>query len=99
MKFLTWQNSEQLIVAQNVINNVKLKGCGIKDQLKSVKTHEGVRYLLYFSVDKCDNDEIGNRQASIRDFMDAFPCENITYWNIGESSSQIVALFASIPIE
>lgn len=69
------------------------------DQLKSVKTHEGVRYLLYFSVDKCDNDEIGNRQASIRDFMDAFPCENITYWNIGESSSQIVALFASIPIE
>ena len=36
------------------------------DQLKSVKTHEGVRYLLYFSVDKCDNDEIGNRQASIR---------------------------------
>ena len=30
MKFLTWQKSEQLIVAQNVINNVKLRSCGIK---------------------------------------------------------------------
>jgi hypothetical protein len=30
VKFLAWQNSEQLIVAQNVINNVKLKSCGIK---------------------------------------------------------------------
>ena len=31
MKILTWQNPEQLIVAQDIINNVKLKCCGIKD--------------------------------------------------------------------
>ncbi len=38
MKFLTWQHSEQLIVAQNVINNVKLKNCGIKVCLVFAKT-------------------------------------------------------------
>ena len=30
MKNLTWQNPEQLFVAQELINNVKLKCCGIK---------------------------------------------------------------------
>jgi len=34
VKFLTWQHPEQLILAQDVINNVKLKSCGIKDELK-----------------------------------------------------------------
>ena len=30
MKILTWQNPEQLVVAQYIINNVKLKCCAIK---------------------------------------------------------------------
>ena len=30
MKFLTWQNPEQLFVAQELINKVKSKCCGIK---------------------------------------------------------------------
>ena len=33
MKFLTWQNPEQLFVAQELINKVKSKCCGIKDKL------------------------------------------------------------------
>ncbi|MCS2382781.1 hypothetical protein NXY25_03035 [Bacteroides thetaiotaomicron] len=33
MKNLTWQNPEQLFVAQELINKVKSKCCGIKDQL------------------------------------------------------------------
>ena len=33
MKNLTWQNPEQLFVAQELINKVKSKCCGIKDIL------------------------------------------------------------------
>ena len=33
MKNLTWQNPEQLFVAQELINKVKSKCCGIKDVL------------------------------------------------------------------
>ena len=32
MKNLTWQNPEQLFVAQELINKVKSKRCGIKEQ-------------------------------------------------------------------
>ena len=34
MKNLTWQNPEQLFVAQELINKVKSKCCGIKDDVK-----------------------------------------------------------------
>ena len=33
MKNLTWQNPEQLFVAQELINKVKSKCCGIKDRV------------------------------------------------------------------
>ena len=36
MKNLTWQNPEQLFVAQELINKVKSKCCGIKDRIKVV---------------------------------------------------------------
>ena len=35
MKNLTWQNPEQLFVAQELINKVKSKCCGIKDSKDS----------------------------------------------------------------
>ena len=35
MKNLTWQNPEQLFVAQELINKVKSKCCGIKEKEKS----------------------------------------------------------------
>ena len=37
MKNLTWQNPEQLFVAQELINKVKSKCCGIKVYLKYCK--------------------------------------------------------------
>ena len=43
MKILTWQNPEQLIVAQDVINDVKLKYCGIKVFMKT--THKFREYV------------------------------------------------------
>ena len=48
MKNLTWQNPEQLFVAQELINKVKSKCCGIKDiekvkvQAKLNKTYKKV---------------------------------------------------------
>ncbi|EFB34722.1 hypothetical protein PREVCOP_05702 [Segatella copri DSM 18205] len=36
MKFLTWQNPEQLFVAQELINKVKSKCCGIKVYYKGI---------------------------------------------------------------
>ena len=36
MKNLTWQNPEQLFVAQELINKVKSKCCGIKDDMAKV---------------------------------------------------------------
>ena len=42
MKNLTWQNPEQLFVAQELINKVKSKCCGIKDS-------EGHFYLLPYT--------------------------------------------------
>jgi hypothetical protein len=35
VKNLTWQNPEQLFVAQELINKVKSKCCGIKDNTKN----------------------------------------------------------------
>jgi len=35
VKNLTWQNPEQLFVAQELINKVKSKCCGIKDEVAS----------------------------------------------------------------
>ena len=36
MKNLTWQNPEQLFVAQELINKVKSKCCGIKEYQKNI---------------------------------------------------------------
>jgi len=36
VKNLTWQNPEQLFVAQVLINKVKSKCCGIKDLLQVI---------------------------------------------------------------
>ena len=38
MKNLTWQNPEQLFVAQELINKVKSKCCGIKDKVTNYGT-------------------------------------------------------------
>ena len=43
MKNLTWQNPEQLFVAQELINKVKSKCCGIKDDyIRSRKETDGL---------------------------------------------------------
>ena len=55
MKFLTWQNLEQLIVAQDVINNVKLKSCGIKVLLSLIPLYW---FILAQGAKRCH--DLGN---------------------------------------
>ena len=52
MKILTWQNPGQLFVAQELINKVKSKCCGIKDGMKI-----GLSRLYEF----CDRNNIPRR--------------------------------------
>ena len=50
MKNLTWQNPEQLFVAQELINKVKSKCCGIKVMTKKKLP---VRFTgQHFTIDK-----------------------------------------------
>jgi len=44
VKNLTWQNPEQLFVAQVLINKVKSKCCGIK------VIYNGVEYFLFLFI-------------------------------------------------
>jgi len=53
VKNLTWQNPEQLFVAQELINKVKSKCCGIKEKVKKLRSvwqlQSHVSYCLYGS--------------------------------------------------
>ena len=52
MKNLTWQNPEQLFVAQELINKVKSKCCGIKDKYNALnKKYAFSKILQSFKMD------------------------------------------------
>ena len=50
MKNLTWQNPEQLFVAQELINKVKSKCCGIKDFMEHTQVGDTKYELLDISM-------------------------------------------------
>ena len=73
MKNLTWQNPEQLFVAQELINKVKSKCCGIKDGLERgrrllkaaehlskeiLKSRTLIDWIIY-QYDEADDDQKG----------------------------------------
>ena len=49
MKNLTWQNPEQLFVAQVLINKVKSKCCGIKDKI-GCASEKKIEQALFFPL-------------------------------------------------
>ena len=53
MKNLTWQNPEQLFVAQELINKVKSKCCGIKDYIIQPVGNDKIN--LFFGRKECIN--------------------------------------------
>ena len=57
MKNLTWQNPEQLFVAQVLINKVKSKCCGIKANQVDSEIHKAERHVTRIMLDcyKCLN--------------------------------------------
>ena len=61
MKNLTWQNPEQLFVAQELINKVKSKCCGIKENEKKLAFNLYLRQIIGF--DKTLQD--GNIRVSL----------------------------------
>ena len=75
MKNLTWQNPEQLFVAQELINKVKSKCCGIKESqivLYGIDPADG--YVWDASLDKLKRDSgyepEGNIENMIREYAD-----------------------------
>jgi len=51
VKNLTWQNPEQLIVAQELIIKVKTLSCGIKEKINFTLHPSQVRHkILYFRM-------------------------------------------------
>ena len=74
MKNLTWQNPEQLFVAQELINKVKSKCCGIKDE-KILSNFLLLRYLksyIYNSVAELRIEKIPPKGESFSDFIATF---------------------------
>ena len=47
---LTWQNPEQLFVAQELINKVKSKCCGIKVNVKKIMIMKKILSLLVLAI-------------------------------------------------
>ena len=58
MKFLTWQSPEQLFVAQELINKVKSKWCGIKGKQNSMKQIITVILLFVAIIANAQNDTL-----------------------------------------
>ena len=58
MKNLTWQNPEQLFVAQELINKVKSKCCGIKDTLNESTSNIIQLLTLFKKIELIANEDI-----------------------------------------
>ena len=73
MKNLTWQNPEQLFVAQELINKVKSKCCGIKVDTTNVYAEVNARMktaaLQTCKVEIIDNETKYWKQKGIMDFL------------------------------
>ena len=87
MKNLTWQNPEQLFVAQELINKVKSKCCGIKVNKKED---------FYFYSFREDEKKKTINEA-IEDYADAIwkVCALIPYLDIKDEELEILPDFIS----
>ena len=101
MKNLTWQNPEQLFVAQELINKVKSKCCGIKVFIEVVKskihrvtvTEANLNYIGSITVDEDLLDAanlIANEKVAIVNNNNGERFE--TYIIKGERGSGVVCL-------
>ena len=96
MKNLTWQNPEQLFVAQVLINKVKSKCCGIKGDKNQVRNIlfedirvENIQEGRLFYVKVRFNEKYDKQPGS---GIEGVTFRNITYTGIGENPSLIQGL-------
>ena len=73
MKNLTWQNPEQLFVAQVLINKVKSKCCGIKDNQNFGHA------IVCIGVE--ESDEFEDTPTKLFCIDPGFLISNTSYWN------------------
>ena len=66
MKNLTWQNPEQLFVAQELINKVKSKCCGIKSTVTA--KDEWLHSFYYFNDEIPTNEDFEKTMADYLTF-------------------------------
>ena len=69
MKNLTWQNPEQLFVAQVLINKVKSKCCGIKD-IYVYYTDSKIVYRAKAVYSEQDEDLVDSYYKEVKDMLD-----------------------------
>ena len=84
MKNLTWQNPEQLFVAQVLINQVKSKCCGIKDNQYLLETHS--EYMINrFRYEMLNSEKAPKGKAQVLFFERNEDGNVITSMPIGEN--------------
>ena len=80
MKFLTWQNPEQLFVAQELINKVKSKCCGIKDNMRK----------QYHVMDSQMFQNLKNKVGLFTSLQKLFVCiDELSFFNIKNILSEM----------
>ena len=67
MKNLTWQNPEQLFVAQGLINKVKSKCCGIKDIFNKKSDNESAATVSLPVVEPSEAKEVVESVAPVKE--------------------------------
>ena len=72
MKNLTWQNPEQLFVAQELINKVKSKCCGIKVSDEKIEFLLKLEWWNWSGEEIFDNLEILTSEAGLEELMNKY---------------------------
>ena len=95
MKNLTWQNPEQLFVAQELINKVKSKCCGIKVYLlhrgyEIVYIGQATKQSIVFRLEQHTKDDLANKWDTFSWFG---------FFNVNEENGKINTSCKSIKMD
>ena len=85
MKNLTWQNPEQLFVAQVLINKVKSKCCGIKDNVSAIIYTQQISRQFQLDIDRHNAQYAPIDVETFRLSHDRFLCIDDDVYHIGAS--------------
>ena len=81
MKNLTWQNPEQLFVAQELINKVKSKCCGIKVHIKEIEQYRKNEKAIGIPI-IVERSFFQFSETERREFLALQCSQNLLYWEM-----------------